>query len=139
MQLELQTVRGFILVLIYIEYFDMKALKISFILIIVAAYTWTSCETTTYEEISADKIDNPTYTANVKAIISNNCLSCHSKVGDQYPEMESYEQVKDAVQKGDVICRIDTQSCGEVMPQQGRMPQININIIKQWVNTGFTK
>jgi hypothetical protein len=51
--------------------------------------------------------------------------------------METYTQVRDAAENGNMICRIDDQSCGTVMPQSGRMPQSTINIIKNWVANGY--
>ena len=122
----------FILGLTCIEYFSMKALKLIFIIAIGFVF---SCESNTYEEISGE-IENPTYTINVKSIIDNNCLSCHSSSGGEFPTMETYLQVKNVAQNGNMICRIDDQSCGSVMPQSGRMPQTKINTIKKWTNNG---
>ncbi|WP_310558347.1 hypothetical protein [Flavobacterium sp.] len=113
----------------------MKTLKISIILA-VTSYVWFSCDSATYDEISG-KVANPTYKANVKAIIDNNCLSCHSTAGAQYPTMETYLEVREAAETGSMICRIDDQSCGSVMPQSGRMPQANINTIKKWAANGY--
>ena len=115
----------------------MKTVKIIFILMITF-YVGFSCDSSTYNEISGD-IANPTYTSNVKPIIENNCLSCHSAAGAQYPTMETYLQVREATEKGEVICRIDDQSCGAVavMPQSGRMPQATINTIKKWAANGY--
>jgi hypothetical protein len=110
----------------------MKTFKIIFILIIGIIF---SCESNTYEEISGD-VTNPTYTSKVKSIIDNNCLSCHGSSGGEFPTMETYLQVKDAAQNGSMICRIDDQSCGSVMPQSGRMQQTKINTIKNWTLNG---
>ncbi len=113
----------------------MKTIKIIFILMITF-YVGFSCDSYTYDEISGE-VNNPTYTLNVKPIIANNCLSCHSAAGAQYPTMESYVQLREATEIGSVICRIDDKSCGAVMPQSGRMPQTNINTIKKWAANGY--
>ena len=113
----------------------MKAIKIS-ILVLILCCVGFRCDTSTYDEI-AGNAEKPTYTANIKSIINNNCLGCHSDAVGQYPTMETYVQVRDATNNGNVICRIDDQSCGAVMPQSGRMPQININAIKKWVANGY--
>jgi uncharacterized membrane protein len=113
----------------------MKALKIIFILMITF-YVGFSCDSATYDEISGE-VSNPTYTSNVKPIVVNNCLSCHSEAGAQFPTLETYVQVREATENGAVICRIDDQSCGSVMPQSGRMPQTNINTIKKWAANGY--
>jgi uncharacterized membrane protein len=113
----------------------MKALKFIFILMITF-YVGFSCDSSTYYQISGE-VANPTYTSNVKPVIENNCLSCHSAAGAQYPIMETYVQLRDATEIGAVICRIDDQSCGAVMPQSGRMPQTSINTIKKWAANGY--
>jgi uncharacterized membrane protein len=112
----------------------MKSFKI-IIILVITCYVSFSCETATYEDISS-KAANPTYTANIQTIISNNCLSCHG-AGDQYPTLETYSQVRESAEEGSMICRIDDQSCGSVMPQSGRMPQTSINTIKNWAANGF--
>jgi hypothetical protein len=113
----------------------MRILKI-IIVSMVACFIGFSCESSTYEEITAE-VTNPSYTANIKSIIDNNCLSCHSVAGAEFPTMETYIQVKEAAENGNMICRIDNQSCGAVMPQSGRMPQPTINTIKKWVANGY--
>ena len=113
----------------------MKALKIIFFLMITF-YVGFSCDWVTYDEVSGD-VANPTYSSNVKPIIATNCLSCHSSAGAQYPTLETYVEVREASENGDVICRIDDQSCGAVMPQSGRMPQVTINTIKKWAANAY--
>lgn len=129
--------KEFILVLTYTEYFNMRVLKFIIILVGVCC-VGLSCESSTYQEISKEVVANPTYTANVNPIIVNNCLSCHSAAGGQNPRLETYTQVRAATEIGKLICRIDDQSCGSVMPQSGRMPQTNIDVIKNWSKSGYT-
>lgn len=108
------------------------------VLLIICAVFMTSCTTRTYEEISeAEASASPTYTVNVAPVIQVNCLSCHSE-GGRFPTLETYEQVKDATQNGDLICRIDqTQSCGNVMPRSGAMPRPTIDMIILWQKEGY--
>lgn len=113
----------------------MKTFKFLIVFMIVCIIGF-SCDSKTYEEISGE-VANPTYTNNVKPIIENNCLACHSAVAAELPTMETYAQVRDAAENGNMICRIDDQSCGGVMPQTGRMPQNRINTIKKWVANGY--
>jgi uncharacterized membrane protein len=95
-----------------------------------------SCESNTYEEISV-VVDNPTYDANVKKIIQDNCLSCHSVSTDnELPNLESYAAVKDAAQNGLLLSEIAAPS-GQGMPEDGRMPQSQINIITTWAIQGY--
>ncbi|QBN18320.1 hypothetical protein [Flavobacterium nackdongense] len=113
----------------------MKAFKIFSILIVLTLILF-SCESSTYEEIAGENA-NPTYSQSVRPIIQSNCLSCHSATAGQNPTLETYAQVRDAAENGSMICRIDDQSCGSVMPQSGRMPQPTINTIKKWAANGY--
>ena len=100
--------------------------------------TFFSCQSNTYEDISPKNVVNPTYLANIKPIVQANCLSCHSQSGTgQYPNMETYSEFREACANGDVICRIEGTSCGEIMPQGGSLPQSSINLIKLWKAQGF--
>lgn len=114
-------------------------MKKSILIILFACAAFLgSCTTRTYEEISETETStSPTYTGNIEAIIQTNCVSCHS-AGGRFPTLETYDQVKEATQNGDLICRIDqTQSCGSVMPRQGAMPRPTIDMIILWQKEGY--
>lgn len=99
-----------------------------------------SCESETYEDISEPTVITGTVTYNgyVKAIIDDNCLSCHAPGGiSSFRPLQTYEQVKDAVLNHDLLNRIQLQSGQDMMPQTGRMPQNKINIILQWNEDGL--
>ena len=114
----------------------MKKIKFSIIaLVILSIYTVVSCESNTYEEIKGSNSANPTYLTDVKPIFDSNCVSCHS-TGAQSPALDNYNSAKIATLNGNVVCRIDDQSCGSVMPQSGRMPQTTIDVIKLWKQQG---
>lgn len=111
-----------------------KIILVALIVVLVTVGSvFNSCESSTYQEISK-AVANPTYSKNVEPIIRSTCTGCH---GSQYPSLENYAEVKDAIENGELICRIDDQSCGSVMPQQGRMPQTIIDMIKLWRDQGF--
>lgn len=112
----------------------MKNLILVVMLFFISLMGIISCESNTYSEVELLS-ENPTYVANIKPLIIENCISCHAN-DQQYPNLETYAEVKDACQNGNVICRIDTQSCGSVMPQSGKMPQSKINSIKLWITQG---
>ena len=113
----------------------MKELKI-FALILFISLSMISCQSNSYEELSAI-VENPTYEANVKQIIADNCLSCHSHTsGNQPPLLENYDQVKAAITNGSLLAQIHAPS-GQGMPTNGRMPQQTIDLIDRWVNNGF--
>jgi hypothetical protein len=109
--------------------------KINIVLMIMASAFIVSCESNTYNEISVIAT-NPTYTANIAPVVKANCTSCHSG-GSQYPNLETYAEVKDATQNGSLICRIDqSQACGRVMPQRGPMSKTTIDMFLLWQQQG---
>jgi len=105
------------------------------LLIAVVAVMAASCESRTYDDVSATVTD-PTYTANVKPIMTGNCTSCHSVDGGQEPYLETYDQVRNAVIEDDLLEEISAPS-GDGMPESGRMPQSKINIVTTWAENGF--
>ncbi|CAD0009220.1 hypothetical protein [Flavobacterium chungangense] len=108
------------------------------LLLFICTAFLVSCTTRTYEEISeSESSSSPTYTANVGPVIQLNCVGCHS-AGRRSPTLETYEQVRDAAQNGNLICRIDqTQSCGSVMPPGAPMPRTTIDMILLWQKEGY--
>ncbi|KGO79940.1 hypothetical protein Q763_12105 [Flavobacterium beibuense F44-8] len=105
------------------------------------ALFFVSCDSNTYEDISEEQniVGTVTYTANVKTIIDNNCLSCHAPGGvASFRPLLTYAQVKDAVENHNLLGRIQLQNGQQqLMPQTGRMPQANINLILQWNTDGL--
>jgi hypothetical protein len=110
----------------------MKKLKI--LLIIVSGTFVVSCQTNTYNEISKVNLE-PSYVTDIQPIVKSNCTGCHSS-GNQYPSLETYAEVKDAIVNGTFICRID-EPCGNIMPPSGKMQQSTIDLIKLWVTKGY--
>jgi hypothetical protein len=81
-----------------------------------------------------------TYQADVKVIIDNNCISCHSMppVNDAPMPLVSYTHVKNAVENRDLIGRITGTSSGPLMPFGGpKLPQNLIDIIIKWEADGL--
>lgn len=117
----------------------MKKITILLVVAVIAILSFDSCESNTYSEIAT--VTNPTYQANIKAVFNSNCTSCHSPNGtDESPYLTTYAEVKDAIENGVVICRIDNPSdcfSSDYMPQSGRMPQTTIDMIKLWQANGF--
>lgn len=116
----------------------MRTIFLTAILAIVVSivFIFNACESKSYDDISG--VVNPTYTKNVGPLITSTCTGCHSN-DSQFPNLENYADVKDAIENGELICRIDNPSnCdGNIMPQSGRMPQATIDMIKLWRDQGF--
>ena len=114
--------------------------KIFLTIFIVTIIIMASCESHTYDEISKTTTTEITYTDNVSKIVSSNCLECHSTNTDkQYPELDTYDQVKEEVANGDFLCRISGTSCGSIMPQSGKMSQSLIDVVYTWKANGYKK
>ncbi len=105
--------------------------KIAFLMLVGGVFA-IACESKTYEEISKP-VSNPTYVANVKQVISANCLSCHG--AGQSPKLGTYEEVKAASQNGNLLCKING-NCG-VMPPNQKMPQVTVDMINLWAQQGY--
>ncbi len=81
-----------------------------------------------------------TYNDDIKAVISNNCLSCHSSPptnGAPF-SITTYTQVKNRAENGSLLAAISKQT-GEAgaMPPTGRMPQATIDLVEQWIADGL--
>ena len=84
-----------------------------------------------------DKIS--TYEGDVKAIMTQHCISCHGIPLENAAPMElvTYDQVVDAVNNRDLIRRVSTSSIFTVMPSSGRLPQATIDLILDWDDDGL--
>ena len=114
--------------------------KIIFSAIVLISVLIQSCDSKTYEEISL--VTNPTYTKNIAPLMTSKCTSCHSPSTstDQQPYLTNYNEVKEQIQNGDVLCIIDNpEACfySDIMPPEGRMPQTTIDMITLWKDQGF--
>lgn len=117
----------------------MKRTYLIYILIISAFY---SCSYVSVNELTEDIIidDLVTYDANVKSIIDNNCIFCHSNppVNGAPISLTNYNEVKAAIENNGLIGRISTNDLGSVMPAGGpRLPQNLIDLIVQWQQEGL--
>ena len=80
------------------------------------------------------------YNVEVKPIIDNNCIICHSNPPQNGAPMPlvNYENVKDAVENRNLIGRISSEDPVFLMPFGGpRLPQNLIDIVIQWNEDGL--
>ncbi len=80
-----------------------------------------------------------TYNSQIRAIINNNCLGCHSdptRNGAPFP-LANFEQVETRALNGQLMRAISRQT-GEprAMPPSGRLPQATIDLVQQWIDEG---
>ncbi|WP_298311572.1 hypothetical protein [uncultured Aquimarina sp.] len=81
-----------------------------------------------------------TYDNNVKAIIDNNCTSCHNDPPINFAPMPliTFDQVKEAVDNRGLLDRVSSEDTNFLMPAGGpRLPQATIDIILQWNTDGL--
>ena len=109
-----------------------------FTFLAVTGFMMSSCTTT---EIPLDVISDPivdvvTYTGDVKAIIDNNCTSCHGAVSPQAGlSLVTYLQVRSAAENGNLIPRMNNATAP--MPPSGRLSANIRAIIDSWADDGF--
>lgn len=78
-----------------------------------------------------------TYEGTVKAIITNNCTSCHKNpaINGASVPLTTYAGAKGAVDNNSLLVRINNVS--SPMPPSGLMSQANRDLIQQWKDDGF--
>jgi len=109
--------------------------------IAIAAMALMSCDSKTYDEIGEEIMveGDVTYNGHVKAIIDANCVTCHNPQGlAAHRPLTNYMEVKDAVEMTNLLERIQMMNGEpELMPQTGRMPQEQIDVILEWEMDGL--
>jgi hypothetical protein len=76
------------------------------------------------------------YTADVKPIIENNCITCHKTGGAaNFLPLNSYNAVKNAIENNNLLTRINDPA--DPMPRFGLMIQEKRDIIQKWKDDGF--
>lgn len=107
--------------------------------VVLSFFAVMSCETKTFEDISenAPVPEIVTYNKDVKAIIQNNCVVCHSPTGaNPYYPLTDYTLVKNAVDN--ILDRVQRANGDpQKMPQGGTLSLNDINLIKKWKADGL--
>lgn len=110
-----------------------KYISIVILLVVLAL----SCTTSEIPEIAP--IDKKvTYKADIKPIMSNNCLTCHGSVNPANGlTLETYEQVKTSSVSGTLLQRIN--DAANPMPQSGLLSADKRALIAKWAEDGYLK
>ena len=115
----------------------------TFILTVILSFTFLRCTNTSTDDlIDAQQLPSlVTYTEDVKTIIDNNCIFCHSNppVNGAPISLTTYNEVKNAIQNNSLLDRISKQT-GEAgaMPLGGsRLPKNQIDLMIQWLTDGL--
>ena len=79
-----------------------------------------------------------TYENQIRSIISQNCITCHSGSNPNGNlRLENYNQVRNASENGTLIQRIN--DAANPMPTSGLMSVSTRVLFDEWVNNGFIK
>jgi len=106
--------------------------------LLVIGLIMTSCTTA---EIPLEEDPDPilttiSYTAEVKLVIDNNCVTCHGTVNPNAGlSLTTYLQVKNAAENGNLIARMNNAL--NPMPPSGVLPTQTRAIIDKWRDDGF--
>ncbi|UKB83424.1 hypothetical protein LF887_20785 [Chryseobacterium sp. MEBOG06] len=112
--------------------------KLTLLLLASAATLLIACESTTYEEISDNTpiIVPVKYTEDIKPIMDNNCVSCHSAAS--FKPLVTYDQVKNNIDG--ILDRIQrANGVPGKMPQGGSLSATQVNIFIKWKTDGLTE
>ena len=117
-------------------------MKSKYFITIAIASLVLGCSYNSEDDLTEEIIieDFVTYDDNIKSIIDNNCIGCHSNppVNGAPMPLTTYDDVKEAVEDRDLIERISTTDAGFVMPFGGpRLPQNIIDLVIQWEEEGL--
>lgn len=106
----------------------------AFLLLLLGVF-FTSCLTNVETPIedenpTVDPCSTITFAINVKPIIDNNCIQCHSTSGGQFPNLETYNGV--SANSAKVKSEVESKD----MPRGGTLTTAEIEAITCWVNAG---
>ncbi|RLJ34118.1 hypothetical protein CLU97_3611 [Chryseobacterium sp. 7] len=111
------------------------------LLVLSSAIILMACDSRTYEEISDNTSNTPIttavkYTADVKPIVDNSCINCHSS--GSFKPLVTYDQVKNNIDG--ILDRIQRPNGDpKKMPKGGSLSAAQINIFIKWKADGLNE
>ncbi|MCB0462332.1 MAG: hypothetical protein R2816_01040 [Flavobacteriaceae bacterium] len=116
-------------------------MKTLFLTLVIVGFLFSCTNASEEDLIDTTPIEDiVTYADDVKSIIDNNCIFCHSNPPENGAPMPllTYYQVKDAVENRGLISRISSEDLAFVMPFGGpRLPQNLIDTVIKWQTDGL--
>ncbi len=97
------------------------------ITLILGGLIFVSCKKNTNNITPACDGSSPTYDSFVQAVISSNCVSCHS-------DMASYSGLSAYLNDGTFTKEVMTD---QTMPESGPLDAATLNTLQCWVDNGF--
>lgn len=110
--------------------------KLAYLLSLSSMIILNSCDSRTYEEISDNTpiILPVKYTADVKPIVDNHCIGCHS--AGSFKPFVTYDQVKNNIEG--ILDRIQRPNGDPLkMPKGGSLSATQINTFIKWKTDGL--
>jgi len=102
-------------------------------------YIFTSCSSNSIDDIiDPPNNNNVTYNGNIKIIIDNNCLNCHTNppVNGAPMPLTTFQNVKEAVENRGLIGRVEN---GSMPPTGNDLTAAQVQAIKDWQIGGFAQ
>ncbi len=130
----------------------MKNIKlISATLVLIGFTFFTSCDSRTLQDLKpAVPAASVTYANDIKPILDNKCITCHSG-GNYFPDLDTYDNVVN-YQKGigpngytngsgvaSLLCSVQATSCtSDRMPKSGApLSDASITAIQNWIDNNY--
>ncbi|KGO89490.1 hypothetical protein [Flavobacterium suncheonense] len=112
-----------------------------FYAIVFSGFVLSSCTSDSESDLYDGTLqENITYTNDIKPIITENCIMCHSQPPQNGAPMPltTYTFVKDAVEHRGLLDRVSSTDPNFWMPFMGeRLPQSKIDMLIAWENAGM--
>jgi len=117
-------------------------MKTKYVFYLITFTACFNCSNVSEEDLidSTPIPETVTYEDNVRFIIENNCISCHTNPPQNGApiSLTTYNEVKNAIENNGLISRISSNDLSFVMPFGGpRLPQNLIDIIIEWEEDGL--
>ncbi len=115
--------------------------KIPVLILTAVTLLTLSCSKT--DETSTDDsttvtpvVENPTYTTNIKPLVDNYCITCHSGASPSASlSLTNYDEVKASASSGKLVTRL--KDTANPMPPSGVLPDETVALFEEWVNDGM--
>nr|WP_294936642.1 hypothetical protein [uncultured Flavobacterium sp.] len=108
---------------------------------VISTFVLSGCTSDSESDlVNYTPVNTVTYNGTVKAIITENCIMCHTQPPQNGAPMPllTYENVKNAVLTRGLVDRISSFDPAFMMPFGGtRLPQAKIDQIKSWRDANF--
>lgn len=97
---------------------------------------WSCSEAVIEDEDTAPIVETVSYNPDIKAVVDNFCINCHSaSAASSGLNLSTYDLVRNSTENGNLILRIN--DVNNPMPQSGLMPLADRELFDKWVQDGF--